>query len=100
MKLPDSDFIDISDIEEIRAGHNTDTFNHCVKKTGGGVDAIPRADDVMLPRERCFSLVFKETHNSLDLLAEDQNTRDMWVDVLTHLVVTIRSLGEQKEYEM
>jgi Ca2+-binding EF-hand superfamily protein len=28
-----------------------------------------------------------------------QTVRDMWVDALSHLVVTIRSLGEQQDYE-
>ena len=37
---------------------------------------------------------------SLHLVAEDRETRDTWVDALTHLVVTIKSLGQQQEYEL
>jgi len=36
----------------------------------------------------------------IDLVADSPTTRDAWVDTLTHLVVTIRSLGQQQEYEM
>ena len=36
----------------------------------------------------------------MDLVAEDGTTRDMWVESLTHLVATVKSLGQQKEYEM
>ena len=28
------------------------------------------------------------------------SNRDLWVDVLNHLVVTIKSLGQQREYEI
>jgi hypothetical protein len=42
---------------------------------------------------RCFACVFLQ-------VADSVKDRDAWVDTLTHLVVTIRSLGHQKEYEM
>ena len=44
--------------------------------------------------------VKEDMNNPLDLVAEDKLTRDLWVDTLTHLIVTIRSLGQQKEYEL
>ena len=28
------------------------------------------------------------------------SNRDLWVDVLNHLVVTMKSLGQQREYEI
>ena len=37
---------------------------------------------------------------TLDLIAEDSTTRDMWVESVQHLVATVKSLGQQKEYEM
>ncbi len=64
-------------------------------------DTIPSAEGVDLRADRCFSLVFKDgVRDPLDLAAEDSGQRDMWVDALSHLVVTIRSLGQQQEYEM
>eukprot|EP00090_Calanus_glacialis_P018621 TRINITY_DN2888_c0_g1_i14.p1 TRINITY_DN2888_c0_g1~~TRINITY_DN2888_c0_g1_i14.p1 ORF type:complete len:706 (-),score=250.49 TRINITY_DN2888_c0_g1_i14:266-2272(-) len=38
--------------------------------------------------------------HELDLVAEDKQTRDAWVDAIKHLVVTLKSLSHQKEYEM
>ena len=94
--------IDISDICEVRAGHGTDTFNQVVKAScGGNPNAVPEVEGHPIPRHLCFSLIFKGSRlPPLDLVAEDQTVRDMWVDALTHLIVTIRSLGEQKDYEM
>ncbi len=104
--------MDLGDIAEVRPGHGTDTFNLCVKKSGkaaGGVkgepapnnSAEPSAEGIQMPRELCFSLIFRDPERPpLDLVAEDVGARDMWVDALSHLVVTIRSLGQQQEYEM
>ena len=92
--------IDINDVAEIRSGHQTDTFNHCVKQSAAKSGGMPRVGLTELPREKCFSVIFKDTHCSLDLVAESKEDRDMWVDALTHLIVTIKSLGQQKEYEI
>ncbi len=95
--------IELGDIAEIRAGHGTDTFNKIVKQareSSGRPDAVPRVDDVNCARGFAFSLIFRDDTPPLDLVAEDGNVRNLWVDALSHLVVTIRSLGQQKEYEL
>ena len=45
-------------------------------------------------------MVFKDDTPPLDLVANDRMSKENWVNVLSHLVATIRSLGEQKEYEL
>lgn len=98
--------IDLADIAEVRAGHGTDTFNAMTKRSKDEMKKGPKqifehqVGDMDCGTELCFSLVFKDATPPLDLVAEDNNTRDLWVDVLSHLVVTIRSLGQQKEYEL
>ena len=49
-----------------------------------------------------FSLIFSPESGMpvLDLVAEDKETRDAWVDALRHLIVTLKSLSHQKEYEL
>ena len=49
-----------------------------------------------------FSIIFKPDSEAhvLDLVAEDEEVRDMWVDALRHLIVTLVSLSNQKEYEL
>ncbi len=92
----------MADICEVRPGHGTDVFNHAVKVAAKDTPMTPpSAEGVVLPRDRCFSLIFKDGERPpLDLAAEETAIRDMWVDALSHLVVTIRSLGQQQEYEM
>ena len=56
----------------------------------------------MINNGTAFSLIFTPESNmhELDLVAEDKQTRDAWVDAIKHLVVTLKSLSHQKEYEM
>ncbi len=115
LSTANSPFIDLGDIAEVRPGHCTDTFNLCVKQAGKadarakvaeggggrGESEVALPEGVKMPRELCFSLIFREGERApLDLVAEDAGIRDMWVDALSHLVVTIKSLGQQQEYEM
>ena len=36
----------------------------------------------------------------MDLVAKDQETRNIWVDVIQHLVVAMQSLDEEKKFKM
>ena len=95
--------IDLDDICEIRYGHGTDVFNSLVKDKSEHDRAnfrVSPAAVIDVNRWCCFSIVFKDERMPLDLIAEDELTRNHWVDALCHLVVTIRSLGQQKEYEL
>ena len=95
--------IDISELCEVRPNHGTDVFNAAVKKSTGSTNSSDGAmvRGLEIPRRLCFSLVFKDNVKpSLDLVAEDSNTRDHWVSALSHLIKTIRDLGEQKDYEL
>ena len=49
-----------------------------------------------------FSLIFAPESNlhELDLVAEDLDVRNLWVDGISHLVLTLRSISDQKEYEL
>ena len=93
--------IDISEICEVRPNHGTDVFNTAVKKSDSPSSDGAKIRDLEIPRRLCFSLVFKDNMRPpLDLVAEDSGTRDYWVSALSHLVKTIRDLGEQRDYEL
>jgi len=92
-----SAWIDLCDIAEVRIGHSTDTFNKLVKQVNEG---LPKLDGINCARDFCFSIIFKDDTPPLDLVAHDSADRDIWVDVVSHLVVTMKSLGQQKEYEI
>ena len=89
--------ISLNDIDDIRQGHSSDTFNLLSKKYQG---SCPMVDDVNCHQDQCFSIKFKDDTPVLDLVAENKSDRDLLVNVLTHLVATIRSLNDQKEFEM
>lgn len=95
---PESSFISLNDVAEVRAGHGTDVFNKIAKDAPN--KEVPRIGTRSIARERCLSYIFKDDRPPLDLVADDKETRDLWVDVISHLIVTIRSLGQQKEYEL
>ena len=93
--------IDISEICEVRPNHGTDVFNTAVKKSNSPTSDDAKIRGLDIPRRLCFSLVFKDNMRPpLDLVAEDSNTRNLWVTALSHLVNTIRDLGEQRDYEL
>ena len=89
--------IDLGDIAEVRFGYSTDCFNKLVKEADS---SEPELDGINCARDFCFSIIFKDDTPPLDLVAQDSIERDLWVDVLNHLVVTMKNLGQQKEYEI
>ena len=86
--------IDLSDICEVRVGHQTDPFNKLSKKSLKDIDGVNCDQDL------CFSIVFKDDTPPLDLIAEKTSDRNTIVNALTHLVATIKSLGQQYEFTM
>lgn len=90
--------IELTDIAEVRIGHSTDTMNKIVKQCQAENKSNPiMIENVNCHRDFCFSLVFKDDTPPLDLVANDEETRNLWVDVLSHLIVTITSLGQQNQ---
>jgi len=90
--------IDLGDIAEVRFGHLSDNFNKLVKE--GENNAVPKLEGINCAKDFCFSIIFKDDTPPLDLVTHDSVDRDLWVDVLNHLVVTMKSLGQQREYEI
>jgi len=90
--------IDLGDIAEVRSGHSSDSFNKLVKE--GDDSAVPKLDGISCDKDFCFSIIFKDDTPPLDLVTRESVDRDLWVDVLNHLVLTIKSLGQQREYEI
>jgi len=85
----------LSDVCEVREGCQTDIFNKI--QHGKGCRSFDNIDE-----KTSFSIIFKPDSEAhvLDLVAEDEEVRDMWVDALRHLIVTLVSLSNQKEYEL
>ena len=43
---------------------------------------------ITLQEQRAFSLFYNNYRDELHLIADDENTRDMWVQALQHLIDT------------
>ena len=87
-----------------RCGHGTDNFNTLVQDKSRQVLSKHKVDSKQvldINTDNCFSIIFKDGKRPpLDLVADDLAIRNHWVNALNHLIVTIRSLGEQKEHEL
>ncbi|KAI4881856.1 hypothetical protein NFI96_000507 [Prochilodus magdalenae] len=72
-KESDKAKIDVKSIKEVRTGKNTDTF-----RTNGIYDQIS---------EDCaFSIIYEETYESLDLVANTADVANIWVTGLRYLI--------------
>ena len=84
--------VPLSDIVEVRTGHSTDIFNKLNnhnKKESIYINTSPN---------RCLSLVFKN-QKTLDLVAEDDDKRNIWVDTLSYIIATRESDKKALDYE-
>ncbi|KAK7086584.1 hypothetical protein SK128_001963 [Halocaridina rubra] len=93
--------VPLVDITEVRKGWKTDTFNKVsthsekLKEKGGG------ADEPLLEELKCFSVIHGPGGREvLDLVASSEEERDAWVTGLSHLVQMVRSLYEEKQYDV
>jgi len=89
-------FYNLKDISEVRTEYNTDIFNKIKTKSSSS-----KYRDIIEHRY-VFSLIFVPDSNmhELDLIADDEITRTIWVDAISHLILTLKSLTYQKEYEL
>jgi len=94
-KISEYGHYNLKDISEVRTEYNTDIFNKIRSK-----NHKPKYKDINT--FTVFSLIFVPDSNlhELDLVAEDMETRNLWVDAISHLILTLRSLSYQKEYEL
>jgi len=100
---PESNYINLKDIGEVRHGYETDTLHKL-----GLHGALPKfscpwcvRSQIQSVNQNCaFSIIFKNETNrrELDLAAEDETTRDAWVTGLSHVITMLNSLSAQKEY--
>ncbi|XP_050703506.1 1-phosphatidylinositol 4,5-bisphosphate phosphodiesterase delta-4-like isoform X2 [Eriocheir sinensis] len=110
---PGSFAVPLLDITEVRSGWKTDTFNKVSshqekvkeKMAAGGassprVSPTPGPEDDLLEEDRCFSVIYAGGKEVLDLVAETMEDRDAWVTGLGHLVQSVQSLHQEKQYDV
>ncbi|KAB0399940.1 hypothetical protein E2I00_012616 [Balaenoptera physalus] len=82
MRTPESQLFSIEDIQEVRMGHRSE-----------GLEKFAR--DV--PEDRCFSIVFKDQRNTLDLIAPSPADAQHWVQGLRKIVHHSGSMDQQQK---
>lgn len=94
--------VPLVEIAEVREGWKTDTFNKVsshsekIKEKGGAA-----TDEPLLEENKCFSIIHGPGgREALDLVASSEEERDAWVTGLTHLVQSVKSLYEEKTYDV
>ncbi|XP_046955285.1 1-phosphatidylinositol 4,5-bisphosphate phosphodiesterase delta-1 isoform X1 [Lynx rufus] len=84
MRTPESQLFSIEDIQEVRMGHRTE-----------GLEKYAR--DV--PEDRCFSIVFKDQRNTLDLIAPSPADARHWVQGLRKIIHHSGSMDQRQKLQ-
>ncbi|EHB00376.1 1-phosphatidylinositol-4,5-bisphosphate phosphodiesterase delta-1 [Heterocephalus glaber] len=84
MRSPESQLFSIEDIQEVRMGHRTE-----------GLEKFAR--DV--PEDRCFSIVFKDQRNTLDLIAPSPADAQHWVRGLHKIIHHSGSMDQRQKLQ-
>ncbi|XP_076985919.1 1-phosphatidylinositol 4,5-bisphosphate phosphodiesterase delta-1 isoform X2 [Tamandua tetradactyla] len=84
MRTPETHLFSIEDIQEIRQGHRTE-----------GMEKFAR--DV--PEDRCFSIIFKDQRNTLDLIASSPDDARHWVQGLRKIIHHSGSMDQRQKLQ-
>uniref|UniRef100_A0A2K5EK14 Phosphoinositide phospholipase C n=1 Tax=Aotus nancymaae TaxID=37293 RepID=A0A2K5EK14_AOTNA len=84
MRTPESQLFSIEDIQEVRMGRRTE-----------GLEKFAR--DV--PEDRCFSIVFKDQRNTLDLIAPSPADAQHWVLGLRKIIHHSGSMDQRQKLQ-
>jgi len=85
----------------VRNGWNSDRFNVIdpeVRRKNPG--SIKRKNLPVLIEDNCFSLVFDNGRDTIDLMAADSNVRDLWVKGLTQVIADCKNQRRENEYKL
>lgn len=94
--------VPLIEITEVREGWKTDTFNKVSSHTEKTKDKSGASgDEPWLEENKCFSVIHGPGGREvLDLVAATEEERDTWVSGLTHLVQSVKTLHEEKQYDV
>ncbi|CAI9540028.1 unnamed protein product, partial [Staurois parvus] len=81
LRSPDSQTFSVDDIEDVRPGHETEGMKRF-------------AQDV--PRDLCFSIIFKGHRKNLDLIASSNDEANHWMGGLNKIINNSRSMSQKK----
>ncbi|XP_042209038.1 1-phosphatidylinositol 4,5-bisphosphate phosphodiesterase delta-4-like isoform X4 [Homarus americanus] len=93
--------VPLLEITEVREGWKTDTFNKVSSHTEKMKDKTAGGEEPVLEESKCFSVIHGPGgRDVLDLVAATEDERDAWVSGLSHLVQSVKSLHEEKQYDV
>ncbi|KAJ7322117.1 hypothetical protein JRQ81_018404 [Phrynocephalus forsythii] len=84
LRSPESQLFSIEDIQDVRAGHKTEGMEKYAKD---------------VPEERCFSIIFKDRRNNLDLIASSEADASHWVAGLKKIIVKSNSMSQRQKLQ-
>src|SRR5687768_6131016 len=93
--------VDLCDAVEARSGRNSDKFNAIETKIRKLIDAgmLENPREYFPPEEKCFSIIFENKSKTIDLVADNRVTRNVWVRALNHLVEKWRAVDKEYAYD-
>ncbi|XP_068245715.1 1-phosphatidylinositol 4,5-bisphosphate phosphodiesterase delta-4-like isoform X3 [Palaemon carinicauda] len=93
--------VPLVDIAEVREGWKTDIFNKVSSHSDKIKEKGAATDEPLLEENKCFSVIHGPGgRETLDLVASSEEERDAWVTGLSHLIQSVKSLYEEKQYDV
>lgn len=88
--------MELNDISEVRIGWKSDNFNKIESRIQRRLK-IKKFPDIN--EDNCFSLVFENSTENIDLVAPDCKTRDLWVKGIDYLIAANNSQKKENRFE-
>ncbi|KAM9308185.1 1-phosphatidylinositol 4,5-bisphosphate phosphodiesterase delta-1 [Gastrophryne carolinensis] len=84
LRSPDSHTFTVDEIEDVRPGHETEGMKRY-------------AQDV--PKERCFSIIFKGQKKNLDLIASSDEEAARWMEGLNKIINNSQAMSQKQKVQ-
>ncbi len=88
--------MDLDNISEVRIGWKTDNFNKIESRIRRSLHI---KKSLNFSQDNCFSLVFENRTETIDLVAPSNKTRDLWVQALDYIITANRNQKKENQNE-
>lgn len=93
--------MDLSDAVEARRGRNSDRFNVIETKIRKLIDGglLENPQQYFPQEEKCFSIIFENKSKTIDLVADDKRTRNIWLRAVNYLIASWNNVDKEFAYD-
>jgi hypothetical protein len=88
--------VDLDNISEVRIGWKTDNFNKIESRIRR---RLRLKKSLNISQDSCFSLVFENRIETIDLVAPNNKIRDLWVRGLHYIIAENKNQKKENQNE-